>query len=609
MDPVPLDDALVARFKDKTMAIVGYESDQVMRTDKGDQSVPITWAYNHHFEAYLSGSYSQMTQLDEDSTGALPFGMNNHGAPTFWMTLPREDIDDPRPETEIPTSQFISEGNGGEFRKSYHGYPLGMAQFIESPTTFHIQPMQIDTKNRHYNGSDFRADLLPKASAAPPNASYSGLLECPCTDRIVKKIEVTYTTETEGTCQTIVGKATECFEAAQKVDSSNIDKNETVNTTTMPSGCSIIQHNNGSVTAYFNEHDSTVKCGGGHEFQGSFTADPSQTFTSLHLDSSINTATITLSGPNGKWFSVGLGSPSFAMKDKPYTIVVDGSGNVSERKLGDHDPGTVIASSLKIISNSVKDGVREVVMTRSFAGKTPDHYTFNTNAASIPVISASGSGPTYAYHGPKTRTGGTIKISVIDSPTCICNGGIKGSINGIPFHKDCLPEPKGDLVQQKNPTCWVETYQGGLSCCHHGNILLDKDQTPPEELLTYHMKFRFYFQPYTEATATKPASHTNLLRMYYQTEANAGEYDVPKCSPTTPAEDCVHEITAHFQVKDMMRECPLRKDPSCWGNTTGYEGINLIYAASPWSCTMPTLACCSAPTVYGKTHQVFDELG
>ena len=29
MDPVPLDDALIARFKDKTMAIVGYESDQV----------------------------------------------------------------------------------------------------------------------------------------------------------------------------------------------------------------------------------------------------------------------------------------------------------------------------------------------------------------------------------------------------------------------------------------------------------------------------------------------------------------------------------------------------------------------------------------------------
>ena len=29
MDPVPLEKDLVARFKDKTMAIVGYETDQV----------------------------------------------------------------------------------------------------------------------------------------------------------------------------------------------------------------------------------------------------------------------------------------------------------------------------------------------------------------------------------------------------------------------------------------------------------------------------------------------------------------------------------------------------------------------------------------------------
>ena len=30
MDPVPLDAELVERFKDKTMAIVGYETDQAM---------------------------------------------------------------------------------------------------------------------------------------------------------------------------------------------------------------------------------------------------------------------------------------------------------------------------------------------------------------------------------------------------------------------------------------------------------------------------------------------------------------------------------------------------------------------------------------------------
>ena len=55
-------------------------------------------------------------------------------------------------------------------------------------------------------------------------------------------------------------------------------------------------------------------------------------------------------------------------------------------------------------------------------------------------------------------------------------------------------------------------YQGGLQCCHHDTILLDKDQTPPEEKLTYHLKFRFYFQPYT----AEPPSHRNLLRMWHQ---------------------------------------------------------------------------------------------
>merc|ERR1719210_3087130 len=143
--------------------------------------------------------------------------MNNHGAPAFYMTMMREDLDDPARNSEVPTSQMISEGNGGEFRKSYHGYPRGMAQLIDSPTTFHIQPMQIDTKNRHYNGSDFKPDLLPKASAAPPNASYSGLLECPCTDRIVKKIEHTFTTQVTGECGTPIDRPTECFKAAVKL--------------------------------------------------------------------------------------------------------------------------------------------------------------------------------------------------------------------------------------------------------------------------------------------------------------------------------------------------------------------------------------------------------
>jgi len=621
MDPVPLDKEIVDRFNGKAMAVVGYETDQVMRTETGDVSVPIIWAYNHHYCAYLSGAMSEMREF-HDHADLKDIGMNNHGASTHYLTFKREDIEDENADTEIPTSQFISEGNGGEFRKSYHGYPKGFAQLIESPTTFHIQPMQIDTKNRHYNGSDFRADLLPKASAAPPNASYSGLLECPCTERIVKKIEHSYNTQAKDTCDKMVDTAEECFEAAVTVDSVDIVENITVNDDHMPRGCSIIHHSNDSVVAYFNTKDSKAKCGGGNTFTGYLHAEAALTNVKIDLsDLSQNdhTAKITLSGPNGKWFSVGLNSPKFAMSDQPYTIVVDGKGNISERKIGNHDAGTVLARSIHVVSNSVTDGVRTVVMSRDMEGKTTDHYSFDTEVTTIPVIIASGSGPLLGYHGPKTRTGGNLQLAAVDYPTCICSGGVSGSINGVPFHKDCRPEPYGDLLQQKNPSCWVDTYQGGLQCCHHQNILLDKDQEQPEEVLTYHMKFRFYYQTYTPATPSKAASHNNLIRMWHQTEENSGEYDVVGCPAGTPPQECVYQITSHFTVQEMVQECDVRKQPTCWGNTTDYDGIHLIYAAG--HCHAPSclsmelynadtgMLLCAHNPVYGKTHEVFDELG
>ena len=57
-----------------------------------------------------------MTQLDEESGGAYPFGHQNHGAPAYWLALPNENVEDPRPTSQVPMSQFFSEGNGGEFR-------------------------------------------------------------------------------------------------------------------------------------------------------------------------------------------------------------------------------------------------------------------------------------------------------------------------------------------------------------------------------------------------------------------------------------------------------------------------------------------------------------
>ena len=101
-------------------------------------------------------------------------------------------------------------------------------------------------------------------------------------------------------------------------------------------------------------------------------------------------------------------------------------------------------------SNKVEDNVRTVVMTRPLAGKTPDHYTFDPSVSSLPIISASGLASTYAYHGPTLRSGSTIKMSTIDAPTCICDGGTKGSLNGVPFHKDCVDEPHGKVTSLLN---------------------------------------------------------------------------------------------------------------------------------------------------------------
>ena len=88
----------------------------------------------------------------------------------------------------------------------------------------------------------------------------------------------------------------------------------------------------------------------------------------------------------------------------------------------------------------------------------------------------------------------------------------------------------------------------------------------------------------------------------------------------TSSEHCVQEITAHFKVSDMMHDCDIRTDPNCWGpNITDYTGIELIYAAG--HCHAPSCISmelyhadtgrllCSHYPVFGKTHEVMDELG
>jgi hypothetical protein len=99
-------------------------------------------------------------------------------------------------------------------------------------------------------------------------------------------------------------------------------------------------------------------------FIGQLSSSTTEVDMKLSLTSKNDQAMINITGPDGKWFGVGLGAKTFTMSDQPYTIVVDGSGKVSELKLGDHSGGQNLAKSVTIVSNKVVNGRRTVSLTR-----------------------------------------------------------------------------------------------------------------------------------------------------------------------------------------------------------------------------------------------------
>lgn len=142
---IKLPQEIVERFEGgKIMAVTGYEVDQVHITDSGEEiPVPITWAYNHHYGANLVNTKKVQMVMKPTTPDAaelgLAHGASHHLVGEFKEGMQPDDDDD----QEIPQIQFFSEANGGEMRMSYHGYPGGYAQTIESPTEFIVTPMQV----------------------------------------------------------------------------------------------------------------------------------------------------------------------------------------------------------------------------------------------------------------------------------------------------------------------------------------------------------------------------------------------------------------------------------------------------------------------------------
>jgi len=590
--PIDLPPELVAKFKGKVMAITGYEVDQVVhpgpkpgdstRGDqalggfscypdcgKDDKSVPIYHAYNHHYFSWLVGSDSEMYELEDP----------------LFMPNPTKTAFRSKPETGhgYPTNIVFKENPGGEFRKSYHGYPKGYAQLIASPKQWVVEPMQIDTHNRAFNITDqegYKQWLLPNSvlnNMTSLDSGLSPLIECPCSDRVTQSTVSASSILTEKTCTHPLVSNKECTKAIMEAGA-QLSGAKQVSNPKLPSGC-LLQPDNartglsfsedGSVaapsyTAVFNTlTSSNVTCGNTQiiALQG---VSKLGNDVELAVEHNTVTAIITMRGPSDVWFGVGFDAT--AMKDKPYAIIVDGKGAVTERKLADHGPGNELTSSVTLISNSVQDNIRTVVLHRRVQGITKDHFNLPTSPGDLNVISAVGSSSELSYH--KARSGGKVTLLPTRDTVCVCQPSETYYLTYMDtstqqFVKyDCLDRPRSDMKsfgdgtgrEVPNMACNMETYHGGLQCCKHSWLLTDRDQDsqiPKDEVDTYYLKWRYYFQEYKPNSTATTASHKHLHHWVFLIDAQVNDYEEDNAEY---GKESIGKIAAHLTARDMGLE-------------------------------------------------------
>lgn len=685
---IPLPAHIVKKFANRTISFTGFEVDVVRKNATGDYvSVPAFETYNHHYCCTIIGNSSKMTAMG-------PLKRHSH---LLGEKEPRSLPSDPDPNSTIPTAHNFWQGNGGEYRKSFKHIPAGFGQLVDSPTEWHLQPMLINTKNP----AGGRGGPEPRSSTSLPGSNYSGLLECPCTTRTVK-VYSKYNTRSSGTCgNATVLDANECFISALSLW--NTTRNETVSTPNYPSGCVVLATQTG-FEAYFNNYSSKLECGTGKGLVRSVGSEQAETYLALDLDQHTGNATITFTGPANLWFGVGFGAANMA--GLPYAIIVDGNGNVTERKLANHDQGMQLPNTIDVISQTVtpgagkmklgdhwglpfvevqvdtreecakhcddkpwcqawtfvashlqppahynlipatcklrqglvneKDGqkgftnsgenmwsgekatpMRTIVMKRKLAGSDSRYYTFDPTISGIPFINAVGTTPDFQYHGP-TRMSDTLMMLEVGRPNCLCRGDTStGSINGVVFDANCMPWPQSSVLRDHNPTCSLDTYQGGLSCCSHGTILLDADQEVPGEPDTVYMKFRFYY----EDPADDP-EYQNAFFLFRDTEHAKGEHDTVKCPEGTPPEKCIFTLIGNFQVKDAMKECESRSDVWCAPSKGPYPQSQYIqflhispHCHTPDCISMEMInadtneTICKIEPIYGENDDLMNEAG
>jgi len=309
-------------------------------------------------------------------------------------------------------------------------------------------------------GSAFVSGPTPRTCLSPtsgPDALYSGLLECPLTTRITKNIQSDYTAHSAGAsgCEHDIMTAAECFSAVPKAlgaccgscgscsiswlaeNKRNLGRQRIVESADAPVGCSMLRgaavgiDGRGAVDILFNMAKTSETSCGDHaaEVRGTQTYTHAKTGSAplvnvtISLHPQAQTATITMSGPASVWFGTGFGSSN--MKGT-YAIVVDGSGKVTERTLGDHTAGALLPPSVSLRSSKVAGASRVVVLRRPMRAADPRGFSFSANSSVLPLIDAVGSTKQFAHH--KAKTAASAVLLPVDAPSaqrqvggaCVC---------------------------------------------------------------------------------------------------------------------------------------------------------------------------------------------
>ena len=136
----------------------------------------------------------------------------------------------------------------------------------------------------------------------------------------------------------------------------------------------------------------------------------------IDKDFSSSLVTLTLTGPDTRWF--GIGFNAFQAMTNGTDCVYYTTSFIDAKITGQAAPTTDAANNWTVTSNSLAGSVRTIVATRPFVGGTGD-YTFTYAADSLNIIWAYGvlQNTTLSQHASSGRGSTALTFPILDAET------------------------------------------------------------------------------------------------------------------------------------------------------------------------------------------------